>query len=165
MKIIAVLVSTLSLAAAFAPSSSSRSTKSSTEMNALFDNIFGMDLYAPNRAVNEYGQRKNKNIKQGEVGNKSYVPAGLTLEEYKKVRSKDVSKFDSNYDKNVKKAGKFQDFDAFYEKRGTAIGGKWLTAPGKGHTFAKTKYDYSGGKDDSKGWGDAMGSVFGSKKK
>jgi hypothetical protein len=100
----------------------------------------------------------------GSIGNGSYVPAGLTADQYRKVRSSDKSRVDSNYKKNVSKAGKFQDFDQFYLKRGTSEGGKWLKDAGKGHTFAKTKYDYSGSKDDSKGWGDAIGSIFGKKK-
>ena len=101
---------------------------------------------------------------QGKVGAGSYVPDGLSLAEYQKVRDADAGKAKSNYNKNVKKAGKFLAFDDFYNKRGTTEGGTWLSAPGKGHTFAKTKYDFSGGKDDTKGWSDAMGQVFGKKK-
>ena len=86
------------------------------------------------------------------------------MEQYKKVRSADAAKTKANYEKNVAKAGKFRSFDRFYENRGTSEGGSWLSAPGRGHTFAKTKYDYSGSKDDSKGWSDAMGEVFGKKK-
>ena len=75
---------------------------------------------------------------------KSYVPAGLTAEQYKKVRAADQQKKDETYKKNVSKAFKFQDFDQFYLKRGTSEGGAWLKAAGRGHTFAKTKYDYTG---------------------
>lgn len=75
---------------------------------------------------------------------KSYVPAGLTPEQYKKVRATDTAKKDSTYKKNVAKAFKFQDFDQFYLKRGTSEGGSWLKSAGRGHTFTKTKYDYSG---------------------
>ena len=78
------------------------------------------------------------------VDGKSYVPAGLTAEQYKKVRAADQAKKDAGYKKNVAKAGKFQDFDQFYLKRGTEEGGAWLKSAGRGHTFTKTKYDYSG---------------------
>jgi len=119
-----------------------------------------MDLFAPNKEVNDYGSRNKKNLKVGDVGSNSYVPNGLSLEEYKKVRAADEAKKASNYQKNVAKAGKFLDFDKFYEGRGTAEGGNWLKAPGRGHTFAKTKYDFSGEQDDTKGWGDALGNIF-----
>ena len=68
----------------------------------------------------------------------------MSAAQYKKIRAADQSKKDSNYQKNVSKAGKFQDFDQFYIKRGTSEGGNWLKAPGRGHTFAKTKFDFSG---------------------
>ena len=83
-------------------------------------------------------------MKQGKLTEKSYVPAGLTKAQYEKVRAADAAKKANNYDKNVKKAFKYQDFDQFYLKRGTSEGGSWLKAAGRGHTFAKTKYDYSG---------------------
>ena len=44
----------------------------------------------------------------------------------------------------MNKAFKYQGFDQFYLKRGTNPDGAWLKAAGRGHTFAKTKYDYSG---------------------
>lgn len=68
----------------------------------------------------------------------------MTADQYKKVRDQDQKKKDDTYKKNVNKAFKFQDFDQFYLKRGTAPDGAWLKAAGRGHTFAKTKYDYSG---------------------
>jgi hypothetical protein len=83
-------------------------------------------------------------LKVGSITDKSYVPAGLSPEQYKKIRAADQAKKDNNYKKNVSKAFKFQDFDQFYLKRGTSEGGSWLKAPGRGHTFTKTKYDYSG---------------------
>lgn len=83
-------------------------------------------------------------MKQGKLTDKSYVPAGLTKAQYEKIRAEDAKKKASNYEKNVKKAFKYQDFDQFYLKRGTQEGGAWLKAAGRGHTFAKTKYDYSG---------------------
>ena len=103
----------------------------------------------------------NFQIKQGSITSSSYVPAGLTAEEYKKVRDADAAKAAAKYDFNVKKAGKFLGFDEFYQKRGTDPTGSWLKAPGRGHTFAKTKYDYSGAKDDTKGWRDSIGTIFG----
>lgn len=98
--------------------------------------------------------------KVGSITSSSYVPAGLTTEQYRKIRETDAKKAESNYEKNVKKAGKFQGFDDFYAKRGTDVGGSWIKAPGRGHTFAKTKYDYSGAKDETKGWRDSIGTVF-----
>jgi hypothetical protein len=68
----------------------------------------------------------------------------LSPAQYKKIRDAEQKKKDDNYKRNVSKAFKFQDFDQFYLKRGTAEGGKWLKEAGRGHTFAKTKYDYSG---------------------
>ena len=89
------------------------------------------------------------------------MPAGLTADQYRSVRAADAAKAKARYDKNVAKAGKYLGFDTFYNKRGTAEGGSWIKAPGRGHTFAKTKYDFSGEKDDTKGWGDAIGNIFG----
>ena len=84
-------------------------------------------------------------MKQGSItSGKSYIPTGLSAEQYKKVRAADQATKDVRYKKNVKKAGIFQGYDDFYMKRGTAEGGNWLKSAGKGHTFAKTKYDYSG---------------------
>jgi hypothetical protein len=87
-------------------------------------------------------------LKTGKVASNSYVPAGLTLAQYQKVRAADEAKKDSNYKKNVSKAFKFQNFDEFYAKRGTDVNGKWMNAPGKGHTFTKTKYNF--GEETSK---------------
>ena len=87
----------------------------------------------------------------------------MTAAEYAKIRNAEEAKKKATYDMNVKKAGKFLGFDDFYNKRGTDADGAWLKAPGRGHTFAKTKYDYSGGKDETKGWSDAVGSIFGNK--
>lgn len=120
-----------------------------------------MDLFSPNADVNDYGARnKMKKTKLGNISSNSYVPAGLTPEQYRKIREEEAKKKEANYNKNVAKAGKYLGFDEFYEKRGTDSNGAWLKAPGRGHTFAKTKYDYSGGKDETKGWKDAMGSIF-----
>ena len=83
-------------------------------------------------------------LKQGKLGSNSYIPAGLTKSQYEAVRKADQDKKDASYKKAVSKAFKFQGFDDFYAKRGTEEGGKWLKSAGRGHTFAKTKYDYSG---------------------
>lgn len=109
-------------------------------------------------------------LKQGTLGSNSYIPSGLSKAEYEKIRSKDQAKKDNNYKKNVAKAFKFQDFDDWYVKRGTDPDGKWLNAPGKGHTFAKTKYDYSGTgnaplNDAKVPEAFTFGSIFGKKKK
>ena len=117
-----------------------------------------MDLFAPNPTVNTYGARSKKNIKVGTITDKSYIPDGLTADQYKKVRADAQKKKDANYDKNVKKAFKFQDYTEFYKKRGTSEGGDWLKSAGKGHAFAKTKYDWSG-TDDAKKFA-STGSIF-----
>jgi hypothetical protein len=89
-------------------------------------------------------------LKVAKLGSNSYVPAGLSAAEYQKIRDRDEAKKNANYSKNVAKAFKFTDFTQWYLNRGTSEGGKWLNAPGLGHTFAKTKYDYSGGKNEQK---------------
>ena len=125
------------------------------------EQVFGMDLFEPVKEQNDYGARsKMSKLKQGKLSSNSYVPAGLSKAEYEKVRAADAAKSNANYQKNVAKAFKFQGFDEFYNKRGTTEGGNWLSAPGRGHTFAKTKYDFSGEKEDGKGWSDAIGSIF-----
>ena len=90
--------------------------------------------------VYECHQLKVGSIQSG----KSYIPSGLSAEQYKKVRAADQNKTDERYKRNVNKAFKFQDFDQFYLKRGTSPDGAWLKSAGRGHTFAKTKYDFSG---------------------
>ncbi|GMI11218.1 hypothetical protein TrRE_jg11762, partial [Triparma retinervis] len=49
-----------------------------------------------------------------------------------------------NYQKNVAKAGKFEDYTDFYLKRGTDINGNWLKSVTRGHKMVKTKYDWAG---------------------
>jgi hypothetical protein len=110
-----------------------------------------MDLWTPKKDQNTYGARNAKNLKSGSIGSNSYVPAGLTAAEYAKIRAADEKKKAENYQKNVQKAFKFEDFTQFYLKRGTSEGGSWLKAPARGHRMAKTKYDYSGAKiEDNK---------------
>ena len=82
----------------------------------------------------------------GEITDKSYVPAGLTAEQYKKVRAEQAAKKAANYAKNVKKAGVFENYTEFYKKRGTDTGDSWFKTATRGHRMAKTKYDWSGGR-------------------
>jgi len=91
----------------------------------------------------------------GKIGANSYVPAGLTKEQYEKLRKEEVAKKEANYKRNVAKAGKFQDYTEFYKKRGTDIKESWIKSVTRGHTMAKTKYDWSGEKKDKNfaAWG------------
>lgn len=86
-------------------------------------------------------------LKTGKLGPNSYVPAGLTAAQYQKIRDAEDKKKASNYEKNVKKAGKFLDYTEFYTKRGTDVSQDWIKSPGRGHTFAKTKYSSDTAKD------------------
>jgi hypothetical protein len=99
-------------------------------------------------------------LKVGQIGANSYVPTGLTAAEYAKIRAAEADKKEKSYQKNVAKAGKFIDFTEWYKKRGTDEAGSWLKAPGKGHTFAKLKYEDQA---DQKKY-DGAGSIFGKKK-
>ena len=74
----------------------------------------------------------------------------MSAAEYQKIREEEKKKKDSIYQKNVAKAGKFQDFTKFYIQRGTDTDDKWAKSVTRGHTMAKTKYDYSGSKDENK---------------
>ena len=82
----------------------------------------------------------------GDITEKSYVPAGLTADQYKKVRAEQAAKKAANYQKNVKKAGVFEDYTLFYKKRGTDTNDAWFKTPTRGHRMAKTKFDWSGGR-------------------
>jgi hypothetical protein len=142
MKVAASLTLCLAASAsAFAPTPVRNAGSSLTEMNALADNIFGMDLFDPSR--NKYGARGKKDLKTGKLTEKSYIPTGLSKAEYEKIRAKEAAKKDANYKKNVAKAGIFEDFTKFYLKRGTSEGGSWLKSPTLGHRMAKTKFDWS----------------------
>jgi len=136
---------------AFAPAPQGRSSVSLDAKKAeepakktVFRTIFEMDLFAPNAGVNDYGARKNKNVKLGTISEKSYIPAGLTKEQYEKVRSGEVAKKNARYEKNVAKAGKFIDYTEWYIKRGTDTKAEWKADINLGHSMAKTKYDWSG---------------------
>lgn len=87
-------------------------------------------------------------LKQGKIGNNSYIPAGLSKAEYEKIRSRDQKAKDDNYKRNVAKAGKFEDYTEFYKKRGTDTSDAWIKGATRGHTMVKTKYDYSGSNDN-----------------
>jgi hypothetical protein len=78
-------------------------------------------------------------LKTGKLGSNSYVPAGLTAAQYQKIRDAEEAKKNANYEKNVKKAGKFLDFTKFYTQRGTDLNQAWAKQPGRGHTFAKVR--------------------------
>lgn len=110
-----------------------------------------MDLWAPVADSNDYGARSKKNIKVGQLTDRSYVPMGLTKAQYEKIRADEVAKKGANYQKNVAKAGKFLGYDEFYLKRGTDLNGNWKKDVNLGHRMAKTKFDWSG-KDSAKGW-------------
>ena len=73
----------------------------------------------------------------------------MSKAQYQKVRDADQAKKNSNYQKNVSKAGKFQDYTAFYMKRGTDTSEGWSKSVTKGHDMAKTKYDWSGKGNDA----------------
>merc|ERR1712232_97980 len=102
-----------------------------------------MDLFAPVKDQNDYGARNKKNISVGKISSgSSYIPAGLSAEQYNKIRTNEVSKKKANYDRNVKKAFKFVDYTDWYLKRGTDTDQKWAKSVTKGHEMAKTKYDW-----------------------
>jgi len=157
-----VVLSAIASTSAFAPAAKVQST---TALNGLFERIADMDLFAPNPDVNTYGARNKKTLVQGKITEKSYVPNGLTAEQYAKIRSGDAQKKADNYAKirsgdaqkkadnyakNVKKAGVFEDYTEFYLKRGTDTGETWAKSVTKGHRMAKTKYDWSGSQDNPK---------------
>jgi hypothetical protein len=63
MKVVALLVASLSAAAAFAPAQNGRVQSAlSAEKKSFFAKVFDMDLYAPVAKQNEYGARKSKNV-------------------------------------------------------------------------------------------------------
>lgn len=109
-----------------------------------------MDLFAPKKNQNKYGARSGKNLGPKAIGSGGYVPDGLSASQYNSIRSSEAAKKEANYQRNVKKAGIFQDYTAFYLKRGTNEGGSWMNEPNRGHDMVKTKYDWSGQKNDVK---------------
>ncbi len=139
-----IVAASVASASAFVPAAKA---PVSTELNGLFKTISDLDLWAPVADSNEYGARGKKNIKTGTLTEKSYIPSGLTKEQYAKIRADADSKKAANYEKNVKKAGIFTDYTDFYLKRGTSENGSWMKLPNLGHRMAKTKYDWSGETD------------------
>jgi hypothetical protein len=115
---------------------------------SLFKTIAEMDLFAPNKTQNDYGARDKKNVKVATLGGNSYVPDGLTREQYDKQRKAEAKKKSENYQRNVKKAGVFEDYTQFYIDRGTDTKEEWKKDINLGHRMAKTKYNWSG--DDDK---------------
>lgn len=114
-----------------------------------------MDLFDPVKDQNDYGARNKKNIAVGKISKgSSYVPAGMSADEYNKIRSNEAAKKKANYERNVKKAGIFVDYTDWYKKRGTDNSQKWAKSVTKGHEMAKTKYDWQdiqGGKRGYRG--------------
>ena len=91
-------------------------------------------------------------LSTGKLTANSYVPNGLTREQYEKIRAGEVAAKDANYKRNVAKAGKFEDYTEFYTKRGTDLTGAWKKSVTNGHKMVKTKYDWSGAKGEDAGW-------------
>ena len=81
-------------------------------------------------------------IVTGKITDKSYIPDGLSAAQYNDLRASAVSKKKANYERNVKKAGIFEDYTEFYIKRGTDTKQEWAKDVTKGHRMAKTKYDW-----------------------
>merc|ERR1711966_398026 len=130
-------VACVASASAFAPSASA--PQSSTQLNeSIFSKISNLDLWAPVKDSNDYGARGKK---------ASTGVGGLSKAQYEKVRADEAKKKDANYQRNVNKAFKFQDYTEFYLKRGSDENGSWMKLPNRGHDMAKTKYDWSGETD------------------
>ena len=145
MKSIIAFIALVSSVQAFVPAISTSTTPpSTTAQYALADRIFNLDLFAPKADQNNYGARTKKNVKVGQLNANSYVPSGMTLAQYEKIRKEQQKKKDENYQRNVKKAGVFIDYTDWYTKRGTELSGAWKKSVTLGHNMAKTKYDWSG---------------------
>jgi hypothetical protein len=70
MKTTAIIASALlASASAFAPFEFRG--RVSTAQNALFDDIFNMDLFEPKKDQNKYGARANKNLAMGKITEQS----------------------------------------------------------------------------------------------
>eukprot|EP01083_Nonionella_stella_P041289 111959_1 len=152
MKVTALLIAaSVASTSAFAPQAA---PQKSTQLNeSLFKKISNMDLFEPNKTQNDYGARgRKKSTAVAKLNDNSYVPFGLTKAQYEKVRSDEVAKKAKNYDRNVKKAFKFQDYTDFYRKRGSDENGSWMKLPNRGHDMAKTKYDWSGETNQAPGY-------------
>ena len=152
--LVALLVA--SSATAFAPASTNGrvettlSAKKSAvpEKKSLSSRIFDLDLFAPVADQNDYGARSKKKIVTGKITEQSYVPSGLTKAQYEKIRGEEKARKEANYKAKMAKAGIFEDFTAWYKERGTDLDQSWIKSVTKGHTMVKTKYDWSGTKDN-----------------
>mmetsp|Transcript_11402 Transcript_11402/g.24734 ORF Transcript_11402/g.24734 Transcript_11402/m.24734 type:complete len:170 (-) Transcript_11402:545-1054(-) len=145
-----VVAASMASASAFAPAPKA---PQSTQLNeSIFKKISNLDLWAPVADSNDYGARGKKQIKTGTLTDRSYVPSGLTKAQYEKIRAENDQKKAANYQKNVAKAGIFQDYTEFYMKRGSEENGSWLKMPNRGHDMAKTKYDWSGETNTAPVW-------------
>jgi len=150
-----IIAGCVASASAFAPASNGRVVSSlaakapepAPAKKSLFRTISEMDLFAPNKTQNDYGARSKKDMKVASLGNNSYIPSGLTKDQYEKLRKNESVKKSANYEKNVKKAGVFEDYTEFYTKRGTDTKADWKKDVTLGHRMAKTKFDWSGNKD------------------
>jgi len=110
MKVTALLIAaSVASTSAFAPQAA---PQKSTQLNeSLFKKLSNMDLFEPNKTQNDYGARAGKkSTGVAKLNDNSYVPFGLTKAQYEKIRSDEVAKKAANYDRNVKKAFKFQDY-------------------------------------------------------
>jgi hypothetical protein len=81
----------------------------------------------------------------------------MSAAQYQKIRDGEVSKKAANYDKNVKKAGIFEDYTEFYIKRGTDKSQAWKKDVNLGHRMAKTKYDWDNILSDKVLWAKEVG--------
>ena len=71
----------------------------------------------------------------------------MTAKQYAAIRKKEQQKKESNYKRNVAKAGVFEDYTDWYTKRGTDTKQSWAKNKNTlGHRMAKTKFDWSGKK-------------------
>ena len=110
MKVTALLIAaSVASTSAFAPQAA---PQKSTQLNeSFFKKLSNMDLFEPNKTQNDYGARASKkSTGVAKLNDNSYVPFGLTKAQYEKIRSDEVAKKAANYDRNVKKAFKFQDY-------------------------------------------------------
>merc|ERR1712039_531980 len=80
------------------------------------------------------------------------------------IRNKQQKKREENYQRNVAKAGIFEDYTEFYLKRGTDVNQNWAKNKNTlGHRMAKTKYDWAG--TPGKSFSDTTASQLGKGKK
>jgi len=119
--------------------------------------VFEMDLYNPVKTQNDYGARRKKNITTGKLSKNSYVPAGMTQEQYAKMRTGEAKAKKDRYNKYVAAGDEYNLFFDFYKNRGTDKNSNWRSDT-NGHTMAKTKYDWDGDSDIA-GGGNGQGNM------